>query len=167
MSTIKNDTFYEWIKGDHVGVIEKISSEENESGIDWIKFESGRRINRNLFGEFLLVSDTGVSSIEPLSPSIMQQPQPPQPSSDIVTQVPKKEEESPISILLKSQKKKRKETIKLEFELELPPTEILAIMYDSFGDDLITEIYKMNLIKLEETLPNKFEESIKSHLKIK
>jgi len=167
MSTIKNDTFYEWIKGDHIGVIEKISSEENESGIDWIKFESGRRINRNLFGEFLLVSDTGVSSIEPLSPSIMQQPQPPQPSSDIVTQVPKKEEESPISILLKSQKKKRKETIKLDFELELPPAEILAIMYDSFGDDLITEIYKMNLTKLEETLPNKFEESIKSHLKIK
>jgi hypothetical protein len=164
MSTIKNDTFYEWIKGDHIGVIEKISSEENESGIDWIKFESGRRINRNLFGEFLLVSDTGVSSIEPLSPSVMQQPQPSQPT---VTHIPKKEEESPISILLKSQKKKRKETIKLDFELELPPTEILAIMYDSFGDDLITEIYKMNLTKLEETLPNKFEESIKSHLKIK
>lgn len=164
MSTIKNDTFYEWIKGDHIGVIEKISSEENESGIDWIKFESGRRINRNLFGEFLLVSETGVSSIEPLSPSVMQ-PQPQQ--SQPIAQAPKKEEESPISILLKSQKKKRKETIKLDFELELPPAEILAIMYDSFGDDLITEIYKMNLTKLEETLPNKFEESIKSHLKIK
>jgi len=167
MSTIKNDTFYEWVKGDYIGAIEKISSEENEAGIDWIKFESGRRINRNLFSEFLLVSETGVSSIDPVSPELTK-PQEfisqPQSQSQPQVSLPK---DSPISILLKSQKKKRKETIKLEFELELPPTEILAIMYDSFGDDLITEIYKMNLTKLEETLPNKFEESIKSHLKIK
>jgi hypothetical protein len=163
MSTIKNDTFYEWVKGDHIGIIEKIASEVNENGIDWINFESGRRINKNFFEEFLLLSETGLSSIDP----IPTQSSIPQPLAEVKPKVEKKTEESPISLLLKSQKKKIKETIKLEFELELPSPEILVIMHDSFGDDLITEIYKMNLNKLEETLPDKFEEAIKFHLKIK
>ena len=145
MSTIKNDTFYEWVKGDHVGIIEKIASEVNENGIDWINFESGRRINKNFFEEFLLLSETGLSSIDP----IPTQSSIPQPLAEVKPKVEKKTEESPISLLLKSQKKK------------------IVIMHDSFGDDLITEIYKMNLNKLEETLPNKFEEAIKFHLKIK
>lgn len=166
MSTIKNDALYEWVKGDYVGIIEKVTSEVNENNIEWINFESGRRINKNLFVEFLLISETGKTSIDIRStpPAFKTESTPPAFKTE-----EKREEkrESAISILLKSQRKKRKETLKIEFELELPPPEILNIMYDSFGDDLITEIYKMNVNNLEEILPAKFEEAIKFHLNIK
>lgn len=157
MSTIKNDALYEWVKGDYVGIIEKVTSEVNENNIEWINFESGRRINKNLFVEFLLISETGKTSIDIRST----------PPAFKTEEKREEKRESAISILLKSQRKKRKETLKIEFELELPPPEILNIMYDSFGDDLITEIYKMNVNNLEEILPAKFEEAIKFHLNIK
>lgn len=160
MSTIKNDALYEWVKGDYVGIIEKVTSEVNENNIEWINFESGRRINKNLFVEFLLISETGKTSIDIQSTA-------PAPAFKTEEKREVKREESAISVLLKSQKKKRKETLKIEFDLELPPPEILNIMYDSFGDDLITEIYKMNANNLEEILPAKFEEAIKFHLNIK
>jgi hypothetical protein len=162
MSTITSEVLYEWVKGDHTGTIERIAAEEVESGINWIKFESGRRINRDLFEEFLLISETGVSSIDPIN-SVPK-------ANTYVVEAPKienKESESPISILLKSQKKKKKEKIVLEFDLELPSSEILLIMYESFGEDLFSEIYKMNLSTFKDSLPLKFEEAIKSYLKIK
>ena len=161
MSTIKNDIFYEWVKGDYTGNLEKITSEEIENGIEWINFESGRRINKALFGEFLLINENGVSSMEPIvnltapvvSPEIQVQEE--------------KLQESPISILLKTQKKRKTEKMVLEFDLELPSPEILLIMYESFGEDLFSEIYKMNLSNFKDSLPSKFDEAIKSYLKIK
>jgi|694.fasta_scaffold02511_27 hypothetical protein len=161
MSTIKNDIFYEWVKGDYTGNLEKITSEEIENGIEWINFESGRRINKSLFGEFLLINENGVSSIEPIGNLTV-----PVVSPKIQVQE-EKLQESPISILLKTQKKRKTEKMVLEFDLELPSPEILLIMYESFGEDLFSEIYKMNLSNFKDSLPSKFDEAIKSYLKIK
>ena len=161
MSTIKNDIFYEWVKGDYTGNLEKITSEEIENGIEWINFESGRRINKSLFGEFLLINENGVSSIEPIENLAV-----PVVSPKIQVQE-EKLQESPISILLKTQKKRKTEKMVLEFDLELPSPEILLIMYESFGEDLFSEIYKMNLSNFKDSLPSKFDEAIKSYLKIK
>jgi len=161
MSTIKNDIFYEWVKGDYTGNLEKIASEEIENGIEWINFESGRRINKALFGEFLLINENGVSSIEPIGNLTV-----PVISPEIQVQE-EKLQESPISILLKTQRKRKTEKIVLEFDLELPSPEILLIMYESFGEDLFSEIYKMNLSNFKDSLPSKFDEAIKSYLKIK
>ena len=161
MSTIKNDIFYEWVKGDYTGNLEKITSEEIENGIEWINFESGRRINKSLFGEFLLINENGVSSIEPIGNLTV-----PVVSPEIQARE-EKLQESPISILLKTQKKRKTEKMVLEFDLELPSPEILLIMYESFGEDLFSEIYKMNLSNFKDSLPSKFDEAIKSYLKIK
>ena len=162
MSTIKNDIFYEWVKGDYTGNLEKITSEEIENGIEWINFESGRRINKSLFGEFLLINENGVSSIEPIGNLTV-----PVVVSPEIQAREEKLQESPISILLKTQKKRKTEKMVLEFDLELPSPEILLIMYESFGEDLFSEIYKMNLSNFKDSLPSKFDEAIKSYLKIK
>lgn len=162
MSTIKNDIFYEWVKGDYTGNLEKITSEEIENGIEWINFESGRRINKSLFGEFLLINENGVSSIEPIGNLTV-----PVVVSPKIQVQEEKLQESPISILLKTQKKRKTEKMVLEFDLELPSPEILLIMYESFGEDLFSEIYKMNLSNFKDSLPSKFDEAIKSYLKIK
>ena len=162
MSTIKNDIFYEWVKGDYTGNLEKITSEEIENGIEWINFESGRRINKSLFGEFLLINENGVSSIEPIGNLTV-----PVVVSPEIQAREEKLQESPISILLKTQRKRKTEKMVLEFDLELPSPEILLIMYESFGEDLFSEIYKMNLSNFKDSLPSKFDEAIKSYLKIK
>jgi hypothetical protein len=162
MSTIKNDIF-EWVKGEYTGNLEKIASEEIENGIEWINFESGRRINKALFREYLLINENGVSSMEPMGNMTV-----PVVSPEIQVQAKEeKSQESPISILLKTQRKRKTEKMVLEFDLELPSPEILLIMYESFGEDLFSEIYKMNLSNFKDSLPSKFDEAIKSYLKIK
>ena len=55
---------FQWIKGDHLGLIEKVSSKEDDM---WVYFESGRRINKSIANEFLVsVDDDSVIPFDPI-----------------------------------------------------------------------------------------------------
>ena len=125
---------YQWIKGDNVGDLENLS----ESDGKFLVFESGKKCNKNLVGEFVIeitydsqILSLGAQEIKSkptkVSPSILEKTNKPK---------PKKDTSNPIIPVLEKAKTK---SIKLNIRIpmDLPSKEFISVLDDSFDDDVL------------------------------
>jgi hypothetical protein len=139
---------YVWVKSDQMGNTEKYKDiEKDEStGMTFLTFNSGRRINLDLLNEYMdsfpaSPVDFG-KDIEPTSPDRInaipstQQDISPKREKNTVSSV--QVEDSPIYTLLKKQKNNWV-NVSISLKLNLPPKSLYSVLISSF-DEAETEI---------------------------
>jgi hypothetical protein len=143
---------YQWIKGENIGTIETISTNDDTFTI----FESGRRIKTNLISEFLIdVEQTGEVFIEKqlIETTIDEHKE-----KNISTQNIKNEID-PISILFKKIKRKPT-TINIELSIDLLDTSLYDILKESFNENDLKNAYtsyindQINKMNIKEIIFN-------------
>ena len=119
---------YQWVKGDKIGNVETIKSEDGE----WTLFESGGRINTGLIGEYMIPYD-GIEDPEPVnsmaSVSIPQQPQ----------HKVKADSRSPIRVLIDKQKDYTEFDLNINLPVKLINKPMYKILATSFGEEEATD----------------------------
>jgi hypothetical protein len=147
---------FQWIKGDHLGLIEKVSSKEDDM---WVYFESGRRINKSIANEFLVSADD--DSVIPFDPIEQVLPQ-------IEVKQKLKRELSPIDSVVVSLKDVSllKQNVEVKIEISVPKPEVYNLLQESFGEEIFESIFQGVLDKLNvENLKEQLEKSLDKKLK--
>lgn len=168
---LKNSDF-QWLKGEHMGVVEKFKEIIEEGGMKFLVFQSGGRMNVDLITEFMDIFPSSPvrfdSSSPSFSPNSSPAPQPPAQKgkasvnsinygSPVIPGV----EESPIYKLLKKQKPNWV-NVNISLKLNLPTKSLYNVLISSF-DDADSEIanYVTEGIEIED-IRNAIAESIRS-----
>ena len=147
---------FQWIKGDHLGLIEKVSSKEDDM---WVYFESGRRINKSIANEFLVSADD--DSVIPFDPIEQVLPQ-------MEVKQKLKRELSPIDSVVVSLKDVSllKQNVEVKIEISVPKPEVYNLLQESFGEEIFESIFQGVLDKLSvENLKEQLEKSLDKKLK--
>lgn len=156
---------FQWIKGERLGTVEVVSQDATDDS--WIKFESGRRINKDLINEFMMQVDSiNVIPFEnktekPISKKI-QTPSPKQPA--VAPSI-----DNVIKDIVNSVKEKslQKEKINIQIDIQLPKKAVFSVLEDSFGDDIFNAIHENIKSKINaSTLEEYFEKALKDKLKM-
>ena len=150
-------THYQWIKGDNSGGIVTIKDTDDQ----WINFNEGGKLAKDLKDEFLQVLDADIAN-EFIKP---------QPIAIIPPTIEKVKPsiDSPIRVLFNKQKKNNKVKLLLEFPVNIPPEGIYELMSSSFGEDEVKEELK-SFIKdqiSEDLILNGLFDSIESLIESK
>jgi len=123
----KQERLLQWIKGDNAGTVEAVIDEDG----DWIKFQSGRRINSLLVSEFMIDATRGALDPNDLRLDVnLVAPQTstkPKSNGDVV--------ENPIETLIKKSSKVYQDQISISINLTLPTSELVSFISDSFGEE--------------------------------
>ena len=168
---LKNSDF-QWLKGEHIGMVEKFKEIIEEGGMKFLVFQSGGRMNVDLITEFMDIFPSSPvrfdSSSPSFSPNSSPAPQPPDQKgkasvnsinygSPVIPGV----EESPIYKLLKKQKPNWV-NVNISLKLNLPTKSLYNVLISSF-DDADAEIanYVTEGIEIED-IRNAIAESIRS-----
>lgn len=168
---LKNSDF-QWLKGEHMGMVEKFKEVIEEGGMKFLVFQSGGRMNVDLITEFMDIFPSSPvrfdSSSPSFSPNSSPAPQPPAQKgkasvnsinygSPVIPGV----EESPIYKLLKKQKPNWV-NVNISLKLNLPTKSLYNVLISSF-DDADAEIanYVTEGIEIED-IRNAIAESIRS-----
>jgi len=143
---LKNSDF-QWIKGEHAGMVEKYGGIEEDNGIKFLKFQGGGRINIDLLSEFIdaFPASPVQFNSHPL-PDTASNPAANSSSSnrgsvnsiDYGKTVQVGVEESPIYKLLKKQKPNWV-NVNISLKLNLPTKSLYNVLISSF-EDAETEI---------------------------
>lgn len=155
----------QWIKGDKIGNIEKISKQDGE----WTVFESGSRIATDLINEFMLPIEGALFDLNP--PSELIGSNNPSPRTTEVQVSAKPIKENPIKTLFDKQKKTDKVDLKLTFSINVPAKDIFDIISMTFDEDeVIAELDSFISAQidqgiLKDTLRTSIEELIKKRYK--
>jgi hypothetical protein len=127
MTEEKGEKLLQWIKGDNAGTVETVIEETSE----WIKFQSGRRINTSLITEFMIDASKGALDPTDLSLAVTaappQTPVRPKPNGNV--------SENPIETLIKKSSKVYSDQISVSFNFTIPSTELVSFISDSFGEE--------------------------------
>jgi hypothetical protein len=146
---------FQWLKGEQLGNIEKYKSVEKDegTGMVFVNFRSGGRINQELLEEYLDIFPAQKVDYSMVNPPVVpniqsvQAPQisPNTPQGRLKNQVSSVElEESPIYTLLKKQKSNWV-NVTISLKLNLPPKNLYNVLISSFDDaeqeivDYVTE----------------------------
>lgn len=155
----------QWIKGDKIGNIEKISKQDGE----WTVFESGSRIATDLINEFMLPIEGALFDLNP--PSELIGSNNPSPRTTEVQVSAKPIKENPIKTLFDKQRKTDKIDLKLTFSINVPAKDIFDIISMTFDEDeVVAELdsfisNQINPDILKDTLRTSIEELIKKRYK--
>ena len=145
-------THYQWIKGDNSGSIVTIKDTDDQ----WINFNEGGKLAKDLRDEFLQVLDADIAN-EFIKP---------QPIAIIPPTIEKVKPsiDSPIRVLFNKQKKNNKVKLLLEFPVNIPPKVIYELMSTSFDKDEVDEqLFSFILDQLsQEEITKCLLDSIKS-----
>jgi hypothetical protein len=167
-STSIQELSLQWIKGDKIGNIEKVSSQDNE----WTIFQSGSRIATGLIHEFMIPIEDEPLNFDPTQPAL-DGPRGttgpgPHPTGITVEQ----QKDNPIKTLFNKQKKTDKVDLKLTFSINVPAKDIFDIISMTFDEDeVIAELdsFISNQIDsgiLKDTLRTSIEELISNRYKL-
>jgi len=134
----KEKQHWQWIKGDDSGMVVTIKEEDDQ----WIYFNEGGRVSKDLKSEYLQELDSDIageyvqtksSGIDPLNVGG---------SPDTNISIPPKES-SPIRLLLDKQKKLDKIPLSISFKVNAPKLGIMSILENSFDlNELNQELEK-------------------------
>jgi hypothetical protein len=159
----------QWIKGDKIGSVEQIATQEGE----WTIFHSGARIATNLINEFMIPIEGEPLDLNPVQaipngPIATNGPASQPPSERIVN----KQKDNPIKTLFDKQKKTDSIDLKLTFSINVPSKDIFDIISMTFDEDeVINELNsfisnQINPDVLKDTLKTSIEELIKKRFNI-
>ena len=126
---------FQWIKGDNQGKVETFTGEMSGK---FMVFESGRRCNKSLLGEFLHeVNEENPELIfdDPISQPINSKAKTKSTKRKSNSTVKVKSQNPLIPLLEKTKKNKTK--LNVRFEVELPTKKFLGIMSESFDEDVV------------------------------
>lgn len=173
---LKNSDF-QWIKGEQAGIIEKYAGIEETSGMKFLNFQGGGRINLEILREFMDVFPSTPVRFEELNSTKSSLSASPQPSPkrgsvnsvDYGKSVQAGVEESPIYKLLKKQKPNWV-NVNISLKLNLPTKSLYNVLISSFEDaeaeiaSYVTEGVDIEDIKeaIAESIRTSFYESKKS-----
>lgn len=120
-------THYQWIKGDNSGGIVTIKDTDDQ----WINFNEGGKLAKDLKDEFLQVLDADIAN-EFIKP---------QPIAIIPPTIEKVKPsiDSPIRVLFNKQKKNNKVKLLLEFPINIPTKGVYELMSTSFDKEEVDE----------------------------
>ena len=171
---LKNSDF-QWIKGEQTGMIQKYAGVDESSGMKFLNFQGGGRINLEILHEFM-----DVFPASPVHFDELNIPRPPAPDSspakkgsvnsvDYGKSVQVGVEESPIYKLLKKQKPNWV-NVNISLKLNLPTKSLYNVLISSFEDadteiaNYVTEGVDIEDIKeaIAESIRTSFYESKKS-----
>jgi len=175
MESFEVEKYYEWTTSQRKGKVEIYLAEDETQ----VYFKSGRFIQKDLFESSLSeISESEYHQKEALNaaPPVPMAPQSIEeweaklgnPQLNSIAPPPPKyvEEQSPIAIILNKQKKMVKETVQVEYELNMPnqkAIEFMTMMFDE--DEVIEEISKYMISQIsQEDFKNKIKESIKNRI---
>lgn len=142
--TNKMTKLYQWVKGDRIGEIVEWEGNIVNDGANFLIFKDGSRGNESLIGDYFLEIP---SREEPFFDMSMAAPSPntlPRESNPPLTRAPneftqlenfeaKPQPVSAISKLL-NDSKKSKTTLKLTIITDIPPTELMKVLSESYDD---------------------------------
>jgi hypothetical protein len=151
---------YQWIKGDKAGTVESLLKEEEDEGLHWTYFESGRRINSSVIDEFLILLPNGEI---PMEMEITKD----SPLYTAAPSAPKESQKSPLRSLLEKQKNTEKKSISIKVEIEIPTKDIFSILGATFGEEeMMQEVEKLALEKISiENLSITAKEQLQQFIK--
>ena len=161
--------YWQWIKGDDSGLVVTIKDEDS----NWINFNEGGRLSKDLKNEFLQQLDPNIAgefintpkANNPLHTSIAKNNTS---SVNIPNEIVNKTK-SPIRILFDKQKKNNKVKLLLEFPINIPPKAIYELMSTSFDNTEVNEeLYSFILNQLsKDEIEDCLHDSIKSLIESK
>jgi len=135
--------YYQWVKGDYIGRVETVKENLDENGLNFVIFESGKRINFDLLLEYLMEVPEHQAKIAEESailenakqahPSIIETP---------VSSSPKSSHNSPVMQLLLNQKKEENSTLEVSLDIKIPKKEMVDVLRVSFGDEIEDDLYQ-------------------------
>ena len=158
--------YYQWVKGDYIGRVETVKENLDENGLNFLIFESGKRINQDLLLEYMIeipeyqarIAEesadikTGNSSNSISQPPISQ----PQPTTSHI---------SPVMLLLLNQKSESKNSIEVSLEIKIPKKEMIDVLKNSFGDEIEEDLYQYIHNQLDySTIKEAVQEKIKKFI---
>ena len=171
---LKNSDF-QWIKGEQTGMIQKYAGVDESSGMKFLNFQGGGRINLEILHEFMDVFPSSPVHFDELNI-----PRPPAPDSSLAKKgsvnsvdygktVQVGVEESPIYKLLKKQKPNWV-NVNISLKLNLPTKSLYNVLISSFEDaeteiaNYVTEGVDIEDIKeaIAESIRTSFYEAKKS-----
>jgi len=152
--------YYQWVKGDYTGRIETVQDNLDENGLNFVVFESGKRINADLLLEYLIEVPEHQAKIAEES-AIEQAPQfTPAPA---YTAPPVKEVlQSPVMRLLMAQKNREAEELEISFSVKVPKKEMIEVLKSSFGDEIYEDLYQYIIDQLDDS---SIKEAVKNKTK--
>jgi len=142
---------FQWAKGENQGKLEIYVSNDG----DFMEFESGRRCNQSLIGDFILQinDDSEILTIDdPLTTPV--KPKAVKVSKPVKTEPKAKSKEFSPLIPLIEKTKKTKKKLNLRIELDLPNKEFLNVMEENFDDDIINVLAEHCVDSIED--PKKY-----------
>lgn len=154
ISTAQTTQFLQWIKGDKIGNIEKVASNDDE----WTYFENGARIASSLIPEFMMECDSDLTEPKQIKNKHSQK-------NNVNTNTEKTE--TALSIIFNKQKNTESHNLHLTFEINVPNKDFLKIMKSTFGDDDINdELYayinkQIDIQDLNSSIQKNIEKFIK------
>lgn len=158
----------QWAKGDKIGNVEKIASQDSE----WTVFQSGSRIATDLIHEFMIPLVGEPLDLNPIPEMLRPIGSNGLESHPTRVQVSSKPiKENPIKTLFDKQKKTDKVDLTLNFSINVPAKDIFDIISMTFDEDeVIAELdsfisAQINQEILKDTLRTSIEELIKNRYK--
>jgi hypothetical protein len=146
--------YYQWVKGDYIGRVETVKDHLDENGLNFVVFESGKRINESLLLEYLIEvpeyqAKIAESATEPLQENFqntqsLQISQPLQSTSKI--------NDSAVMRLLVAQKNREDEQLEISLPIKIPKREMVQILQSSFGEEIVEDLYQYIIDQLDDSL---------------
>ena len=136
---------YQWVKGDRIGdIVEWEGDIVNDDGLNFLIFKDGSRGNESLMGDYFLEIPSREETFIDMN---MAAPVPnplPRESNPPLTRVPDgfpqpgnfEAAPQPVSAIAKllNDSKKTKTTLKLTIIADIPPTELMKVLSESYDD---------------------------------
>jgi len=136
--------YYQWVKGDYIGRVETVKENLDENGLNFVIFESGKRINQDLLLEYLMeVPEHQAKIAEESAIAQTEDVISPVNSSPIINSpLQPKVSNSPVMQLLLNQKKEEEGSIEVELNVKIPKREMIDVLRVSFGDEIEDDLYQ-------------------------
>jgi hypothetical protein len=157
--------YYQWVKGDFIGRVETVKENLDENGLNFLIFESGKRINQDLLLEYMIevpeyqariAEESADIKTGNSSNSISQPISQPQPTTSHI---------SPVMLLLLNQKSESKNLIEVSLEIKIPKKEMIGVLKNSFGDEIEEDLYQYIHNQLDySTIKEAVQEKIKKFI---
>jgi hypothetical protein len=147
----KESVKYQWVKGENQGTVETYKETEGK----FLVFESDRRCNTDLLGEFMLKIDIDNPVLQFEDPIVkVQKPELVKVNKPVEPKVEKPIKEESHVIPLIEMAKKDKTKLNVRLEIELPKKTFIKVMEDSFNDDILEVLSEYIVSKIED--PKKY-----------
>ncbi len=156
---------FQWVKGDRLGKTEFYKNTIQENGIDYLAFESGKRVTTDLIGDYIV--ELGENGEQFISSDIFQ-PQTILNSDVAPKQTTKKKTNTKadnysLSDLIKDQLDKNNEFIKINIDIPVLKKDLYKMLMDT-NSDLLNDLTKIVILKYINR--DSIEESVKKKMNL-